>query len=193
MRFSKIGLSLIVVLVLAVTLAGCSGTSSAPPASGGQAATTPKGSSSGSGAAPGSVDGSQLFGGLSYNWVEYRMVTGSGQEKMTIYFRYDKSGRCTMRFEGGTSLPGMPAEMDCSATGQAEAAGDPNEIGSEVQLVKAGTESVTVPAGTFVAEKYTASVQGSTATYWFVTGKPLIRMEGGNAQGTTVMELNGWG
>jgi len=109
------------------------------------------------------------------------MVSGSGQEKMTIYFRYDESGKCTMRFEGGPSIQGMPADMDCSATGQAQAAGDPNDVGSDVRLISAGTESVTVPAGTFVADKYTATVQGSTATYWFVTGKPLIKMEGGNA------------
>ena len=52
---------------------------------------------------------------------------------------------------------------------------------------------MTVPAGTFVADKYTATSQGTTATYWIVSGKPLIRMEGGSAEGSATMELAGWG
>jgi hypothetical protein len=51
-----------------------------------------------------------------------------------------------------------------------------------------------VPAGTFIADKYTATYQGSTSTYWIAAGKPLIKMEGGNAQqGTVTMVLNGIG
>lgn len=199
MRFSKLNLGLIVVLVIAVAFAGCSGTSTAPttpsggqgPASGGgQATAAPQGGGGGT-AGGSSVTGGSLFGGLSYNWVEYKMTSGSGAEKMTIFFKYEKSGKCTMRFEGGSQVPGMPTELDCSSTG-GQARGDPNDVSSDVKFVKVGTEPVTVPAGTFVADKYTATYQGATSTYWMVAGKPLIKMEGGSAEGSATMELNGF-
>lgn len=98
-----------------------------------------------------------------------------------------------MRFEGGESMQGMPTEMDCSSTGGGNAQGDPNQVGSDVQFTRIGTEVVTVPAGTFTADKYTATNQGTTATYWFVNGKPLIKMTGGDASGSMTMELNGMG
>lgn len=199
MGISKVSLGLIVLLVAAVAFAGCSGTSAPPAASGGQAAPAAGGAQQAGGASPagsaaaGPVSGASLFGGVNYRWVEYKMVSGSGQDKMTIYFKYDKSGKCTMRFEGGAAMQGMPTEMDCSSTGQAQSGNDPNDVGSDVKFTKVGTETVTVPAGTFLADKYTATTQGGTATYWFAAGKPLIKMEGGNAGGTALMELNAWG
>jgi hypothetical protein len=195
MKSTTLGFGLIVLLVIAVAFAGCSGTSTTPTTSGGQAATQAAGgASSGSSAAGGSVSAASLFGNLGYEWVEYKMVAGTGAEKMTIYYKYNqKTGKCSMRFEGGAAMQGMPTEMDCSSTGSAQASSNPNDVGSDVKLVKVGTESVTVPAGTFVADKYTATVGGNTATYWIAAGKPLIKMEGGNAEGKAIMELNSWG
>jgi hypothetical protein len=122
------------------------------------------------------------------------MSTGSGSDAMTIYYKYDKqTGKCTMRFEGAKKIEGMPTEMDCSSTGGGKAQGDPNQVNPDVKFVKVGTEVVTVPAGTFTADKYTATYQGVTATYWFVNGKPLIKMAGGDATGSMNMELNAMG
>ncbi|WAC04726.1 MAG: hypothetical protein OS112_09740 [Methanoregula sp.] len=196
MSVSKRSLGLIVLLVAAVALAGCSGTSTPPATTGGPAAggAPAGGASPGGSAATGPVSGASLFGDLSYNWVEYKMVSGSGAEKMTIYFKYDKNGKCSMRFEGGAAMAGMPTEMDCSSTGTTgKSADNPNTVSPDVKFVKVSTESVTVPAGTFIADKYTASYQGMTSTYWIASGKPLLKMEGGTGQGTSVMELNGWG
>ena len=51
-----------------------------------------------------------------YNWVEYKMSTGSGSDAMTIYYKYNKqTGKCSMRFEGAQQVQGMPTEMDCSS------------------------------------------------------------------------------
>jgi hypothetical protein len=122
------------------------------------------------------------------------MSTGSGADAMTIYYKYNKqTGKCTMRFEGAKKIEGMPTEMDCSSTGGAKAQGDPNQVNPDVKFIKVGTEVVTVPAGTFTADKYTATYQGVTGTYWFVTGKPLIKMASGDATGSMNMELNGMG
>ena len=189
-------------IITAVAIAGCSGTSPSVPATTGTttaataAATTTPGAPSGTTSAPsgGSVSGDQLFGGVGYNWVEYRMSTGSGSDAMTIYYKYNKqTGKCTMRFEGAQAVQGMPSEMDCSSTGGGKTQGDPNQIGSDVKFVKVGTEVVTVPAGTFTADKYTATYQGVTGTYWFVNGKPLIKMTSGDGSGSMNMELNGMG
>ncbi|OPY35571.1 MAG: hypothetical protein A4E35_02397 [Methanoregula sp. PtaU1.Bin051] len=187
MRPAHLGFGLIVLLVIAITFAGCSGTSTTPAPSGVQGP-------SGSSAAGGPIGAASVFGNPVYEWVEYKMVTGNGAEKMTLYYKYNqKTGRCTMRIEGGQAMQGMLTEMDCSSTGNAQASSDPNDVSPDMKLVKAGTETVTVPAGTFVADKYTATLEGTTATYWIVADKPLIKMEGGNAGGTVVMELNGWG
>lgn len=66
---------------------------------------------------------------------------------------------------------------------------------SDVKLVKVGTETVTVGAGTFVADKYTATTSDRmVATYWITGGKPLLKMQAASSgQGSVVMELNGWG
>jgi hypothetical protein len=185
-------------VVIAVAIAGCSGTSPTTPTTG---TTTPKATTaaaapSGTTSAPstGSVSGGDLFGGVGYNWVEYKMSTGSGSDAMTIYYKYNKqTGKCTMRFEGAKKIEGMPTEMDCSSTGGGKAQGDPNQVNPEVKFIKVGTEVVTVPAGTFTADKYTATYQGVTGTYWFVNGKPLIKMTSGDATGSMNMELNGMG
>ncbi|NMB79990.1 MAG: hypothetical protein GYA23_12955, partial [Methanomicrobiales archaeon] len=79
-----------------------------------------------------------------------------------------------------------------AAGGQAQ--NNPNDVKSDVQLKKVGTETVTVPAGTFLADKYEATFEGSTATYWVAAGKPLLKMQGNSAgESGAVMELNGWG
>jgi hypothetical protein len=205
MKVSQIGIIAVMLVVIAVAFAGCtgSGTSPAAPAagapSGGSGAST--GGSGAAAPAPsaassGSVDASSVFG-AAYNWVEYKMSTGSGAEAMTIYMKWSKDGTCSMRFEGAGAqqVQGMPSTFDCSskgATGQSQS--NPNDVKSDAKLVKVGTETVTVGAGTFVADKYSVTTSdGTVGTYWVAAGKPMLKMEGGNAGGKAVMELNGWG
>jgi len=209
MKFTQISIIAVMLVVIAVAIAGCS--SSQPATSGsptpaaaagaGSAATPAPASgaqSSGSTASSSSATGSQLFGGLNYDWVEYKMVGGgTGSDQMTIYYKYNqKTGKCTMRFEGAAAAAmggSGVSEMDCSSTGSSSSSSNPNDVKSDVQFVKVGTEIVTVPAGTFTADKYTATYQGTTSTYWIVNGKPLIKMQGGDSTGSVVMELNGMG
>lgn len=205
MKVSHVGVIAVMFVVIAVALAGCTGSSPSAPAAG----TTPAAGGSG-GAAPaatqatqgstgsGALTASSIFGGLNYDWVEYKMTAGEGQEQMVIFYKYNhKTGKCTMRFEGAAAanMPASMQEMDCSSTGTTgKSAGNPNEMDNSVKFTKVGTETVTVPAGTFVADKYTATFEGSTATYWIASGKPLVKMEGNSAgEGGAVMELSGWG
>jgi hypothetical protein len=206
MKFSHISVIAIIFVVIAVSIAGCTSSSPAAPATSGAPASgtaaptaAPASGTAAPAAASGPVSGSSLFGGLNYEWTEYKMSAGTGTDAMTIYYKYNqKTGKCTMRFESAQKIEGMPSEMDCGMAGSSsggKSASNPNEVGSDVKFMKVGTESVTVGAGTFVADKYTAtSSDGTIATYWIASGKPLLKMVGSSSgQGNVVMELNGWG
>jgi hypothetical protein len=198
MRFSPISLIAVMLVVIAVSLAGCSGSSPAAPSPGGSTpvpGTTASQGSSGSPAA--AVSGTDLFGGLSYNWVEYKMSTGSGNDAMTIYYKYNKqTGKCSMRFEGAGAA-GMPAgmqEMDCSSTGSQTSTSDPNTVSPDAKVDCALLdESVTVPAGTFSATKCTVTSQGMTSTTWIAKGKFMVKMEANTGDGSMNMVLNSYG
>lgn len=198
MKYSPISITAVMLVVIAVAIAGCTGSSqpsstpgTAAPGSAGPAAASAAGSSAGSG----TVSGADLLGGLTYEWAEYKISSNAGGEKVTMYFKYNqKTGRCTMRIEGMQDTTGLLTDMDCSSSGATGGStSDPNDIGSDVKLTRVSTETVTVPAGTFVADKYTTTANGVTATYWIAAGKPLLKMEGGSSEGTYLSELNGWG
>jgi hypothetical protein len=212
MKVSHIGIIAVMLLVIAVACAGCSSAQTSTPSggtgqagaassgggaasSGSGAASSGSGSSGSSGGAGSSVSAASLFGGLNYNWIEYKMSTsGSGSQAMTIYIKYEKGGKCTMRFDPAPQ--GMPATMDCSSTG-GKTVSNPNDVSStpsDVKFMDVGPDVVTVPAGTYTAEKYTATMKGSTVTYWVVKGTGLVKMQGGSSgQGSMTMELNAIG
>jgi hypothetical protein len=190
MKVSQIGVIAVMLVVIAVALAGCTGSSPAAPATGGAQA----GGAQSGGAASAPVGTDELFG-ADYNWVEYKITSNAGGAENTIYMKWTKEGKCSMRIEGANAemMQGMPTEFDCSTTGSADAQSNPNDIQPDVNLVKAGTETVTVGAGTFVADKYTMTSNGMTSTYWITTGKPILKMTGGSDEGSMVMELNSIG
>ncbi len=193
----KVSLSygLILIMVIAVAFAGCTGQSGSTTATSATTATPGVPAAQVTTAAPAgnTLSGNDIFGTVSYEWTEYKMTSGAGADQMTVYYKYNlKTKKCTMRFEGANVPAGMPTEMDCSSTGSTTSSNDPNEVSSDVKFVRVGTEVVTVPAGTFTADKYTATIEGNTATYWIVRDKPLIKMETTSSQGSAKMELNAW-
>jgi len=196
--------------VIAIALAGCTSakTTTATPASGSAQATkaaetagsgsTVSGSSSPVSAS--AVSGTDLFGGLNYNWVEYKMTTdANGNAGMTIYLKYDKAGKCSMRFEGpgASNLPANMQNMDCGASSKSSGTSspsNPNKIGSSAQVTCSGDESVTVPAGTFTATKCSVSAgSGGSETVWIAKDKFLVKVEGKSGQATFNMDLNAYG
>jgi hypothetical protein len=125
------------------------------------------------------------------------MSAGSGgSSQMVVYYKYhQKSGKCTMRFETPQKMEGVPSEMDCTSAGASgtRASGDPNKVSTDVAFTKTGTETITVPAGTFVTDRYTMTYQGkNAATYWIAGGMPLVKMESGDTKSRVVLELNDW-
>jgi len=202
MRISRIGFIAIMIVVIAVAIAGCSSTSPTAPATGGAqttgtaAAASSTGSSS-SGSSAAAVSGADLFGGLSYNWVEYKIATGSGDQSMTIYYKYDKAGKCTMRFEGAgaANMPASMQNIDCSAKGGSSTqSSNPNQVSSDAKVdCSLLEESVTVPAGTFSATKCTVTSKGTTSTTWIAKGKFMVKMEASTSEGSMNMVLNAYG
>ncbi|HUT39216.1 MAG TPA: hypothetical protein VMW77_07940 [Methanoregula sp.] len=192
MKISGISIIAIVLVVIAVAVAGCSSqttqTSSSEPGKV-PAATTAAGSLQ----AGSVVTGTDIFGAtIPYNWFEYKMSTAD----MTVYMKYEKSGKCTMRMEG-KDLPGGSMTIDCSSEGGQgqQTQSNPNEVQSDVRFYYVGIEPVTVPAGTYpTASKYTVTSQGQTVTYWTASGVPgFVRMLSKSPDGDVIMELNGWG
>jgi len=196
MKFTPIGIFAVMLVVIAVALAGCSGSTPAAPSGGGtQAAGT---SSSGSSGTPAAVSGTDLFGGLNYNWVEYKMATGSGSNAMTIYYKYNRqTGKCSMRFEGAgaSEMPAGMQEMDCSAKGTSQGSADPNQVSSDAKVdCSLLDETVTVPAGTFSATRCTITTKDATVTSWVVKNKFAVKTEVSSPQGGSMsMLLNAYG
>ncbi len=198
MRFSHISFIAVMLVVIAVALAGCTGSSPAAP-SGGSTPAAGATSSGSSGNQPAAVSGADLFGNLNYNWVEYKMSTGAGSDAMTIYYKYNKqTGKCSMRFEGAgaSDMPAGMQEMDCSGAGTSsgQTSADPNQVKSDAKVDCALLdESVTVPAGTFSATKCTVTSEGTTSTSWIAKGKFLVKTEIKTDQGNMNMVLNAYG
>ncbi|MEN6443958.1 MAG: hypothetical protein ABFC71_09440 [Methanoregula sp.] len=194
MKFAKTTLFVITLAVIAVFCAGCASTSPSAPAAG-----TTTGNTAPAGASPtaGSVvSGQSVLGNANYNWMEYKTVTNSGGETVTMIYRYEKSGACKMTITS-SSMP-SPMTMDCSSQGTQTASeqSNPNDIKSDVQFTFVGIEPVTVPAGTYAtASKYSiTSPQSGTMYYWTAPGVPgFIKYEVTTSAGVMKTELNGWG
>jgi hypothetical protein len=64
----------------------------------------------------------------------------------------------------------------------------------DASLKSAGTESVTVPAGTYVCTKYTIESGDGTGMVWVSSSVPVpVKYESKTTDTNFVMELNGWG
>jgi hypothetical protein len=196
MRFSPISLIAVMLVVIAVALAGCTGSSPAAPSGGSTPATAAPASGS-PGNQPSAVSGTDLFGNLNYNWVEYKMSTGSGNDAMTIYMKWNKqTGKCSMRFEGAgaSDMPASMQDIDCSAKPGQATQGDPNQVKSDAKVdCSLLEEPVTVPAGTFSATKCTVTSQGTTSNTWIAKGKFMVKMEANTGEGSMNMVLNAYG
>ena len=177
-----------------------SSTSGNSGTSGTTAGSTGTGTSGSTPATGSSVSASGVFGGGSYNWVEYKLTavdpnfpTTKKQSAMDMYIKWTRNGVCSIRYSN--PVQGMPASMDCSSQGVGQ--GDPNDVNtvpSGTTFTYNGPDSVTVPAGTFTANKYTTTIQdGSTETVWIANGGPVVKMTGSGSAGTVSLELNAQG
>ncbi|PKL63887.1 MAG: hypothetical protein CVV32_11805 [Methanomicrobiales archaeon HGW-Methanomicrobiales-3] len=131
---------------------------------------------------------------MNFNWYEYKTVVSSEGTTVIMYTKYDrKNGICSSRME----MNGMVMNeqtFDCSASAETPGQSDPVDIvAPDTKMVKVGTETVTVGAGTFVADKYTISTDSGTVYIWITEGKPPLKTESQSSEGSYIQELNGWG
>ena len=96
-------------------------------------------------------------------------------------------GTMTMTVNGQTMTQTIPASQ--LQTQQAA------NFNGDYSLIYAGTEPVSVPAGTYAAaNKYTATVNNNGITYWAVPGIPVpVKWTSSTSQGSSTAELVGWG
>ena len=202
MKVSQIGIITVLLVVIAVAFAGCTGSNPAatPAASG-----TPSSGGAQSGAASSGAPSAGSFLGIGeileqkpYDWVEYKMITDVDGDKMTIYYKHNmKTGTCSMRFEGAGMEEMSGMTMDCSSSGSAVegSSTNPNDVDPDVQFKFVTIEPVSVGAGTYpTASKYAVTTQGETLYYWTAPGVPtFVKWQYNGPDGAVITELNGWG
>lgn len=94
-----------------------------------------------------------------------------------------------------TTMNGNVTEQDLPAvSGSGQGGQDPLLISGNSTLTSMGTESVTVPAGTYSASKYGWTNNGSTGYVWIAPGVPVpVKMEYSQQDVASSMSLVGWG
>jgi hypothetical protein len=199
MKFSHISVLAIILVMIAISIAGCTSsspaTTAAPTASGTAApasGTTAPASGTAAPSAGSDVTGASIFGGATYNWIEYKMVASG----TTAFLKFEKPNKCTMKMVSA-DLPGGSMTIDCSSTGQtgAQAQSNPADVKSDVKFTFVGVEPVSVGAGTYpAATKYLVTSNGQNIYYWTAPGVPtFVKWISPSKDGDVVMELNGWG
>jgi len=230
----------VLVIILALTVAGCTSSSSPNPtatAVPGQTTATTVATPT---AAPSSGGASTLASVIDYSkvhWDEYQMTsTGSGTSstmdmredygvsyqgttanEATVTMNNTEDGTVTTMVMNSYSNPSTGAILGghetMSTNGQVvmdtaipstaasatitpgESTQNPIQAYGGATLTNAGTESVTVPAGTFTATKYTwTSTDGTTGNVWIAKNVPIPVKMTSTVQGNTVaIVLTGWG
>ncbi len=237
-NYRYVGILLVFVIMAAVSVAGCTNTSS-PSVTATQAATgtaagtvTPAATTTSSGSTLTTLGSAMDLSKV--NWYEYQMTSTSAGTPTTMKIREDfgvtyngqkanKASITTDSTQAGTTTTtaiemymdpsnqaSLGGHMTTSSNGvvisQMDLPASSASIGSTnssnalvsnsgATLSSGVPDSVTVPAGTFAATKYTvANTDGSTGTVWVAPNVPIpVKYTGSSSGATTEMVLTGWG
>lgn len=104
-------------------------------------------------------------------------------------------GHMTMKTDGTVVMDqDIPASAAASTTPSTGSTQNPLQTYQDSSMTNSGTESVTVPAGTYTATKYTWTSGDATGSAWVASSVPLPVKITSSSSGTTMdMELTGWG
>jgi hypothetical protein len=231
-NYQYVGILFVFVIMAAVSVAGCTNTSSPSATATPTATGTTTGTGTATPAATTTTSGSSLttLGSAvdlsKVHWYEYQM-TGSGmtgtttmREDFGTTYNGQAADKTTMTVNGAegastivmymdhtshaslggtmtTTVNGQPTTMaiPASSSGTEGTTSNPMDSNSNAALTSAGADSVTVPAGTYAATKYTVTeTDGSTGTVWIAPGVPIpVKYAGTSAGATVEMDLTGWG
>jgi len=103
-------------------------------------------------------------------------------------------GHMTMTTNGQVVLDqDIGASASASTTPGMASTENPLTTFQGTTVTSSGTESVTVPAGTYMATKYTWTSGNTTGTAWVASGVPVpVKMTSSSSGATMDMELTGW-
>ncbi|MCD1294571.1 hypothetical protein CUJ83_06090 [Methanocella sp. CWC-04] len=220
----KYSIIFVLVILAAVTMAGCSGSSDNP----GPTATADPGSGSGAGTSTNALFDFDKFKVLEYKYT----MTAEGMTTVTNYrLEYSndnyegapaKHTKMTMTSSEGAltvvdlyTTPGgdqtlgghmkmmmnnevlwesdIPADDASEYTNSDPTYGVDEDFENDLFNSMAGTETVTVPAGTFTCNKYSVNVGGIQETWWIASNIPVPVKSVIAGEGTsTTMELVSW-
>ena len=144
------------------------------------------------------------YNGVKANEVTMNMNMGSGDTatNMVISEYTDASTGATLGGHEKMTSGGVvaldqdiPAGQAAPSTAPGTTTENPLLTMGNMGMTKTGSESVTVPAGTYMADKYTYTDSGTTGTVWVSKDVPLPLKFVTTSNGATSidMELTGWG
>ena len=141
------------------------------------------------------------YNGASVNKVAMTTtITVAGTQTSTVITTYsDPSSGSTLGGHmtitgGGQVIMDQDVPADQASSAYNASAQNLLVTNSNARLTSVGSESVTVPAGTYTATEYTWTNAEGTGNVWIASDLPVPVKITGNAQGTTMeMDLVGWG
>ena len=224
MKFKYISIILVLLVVAALSVSGCTmlggnktTTTTTPTAAPGTTEpTSTTGPTVAATTAPSTSLGdtlSSLYQKGKFSWYEYQYSVDMGEgQSMTMKMKMEFLGTGIdpkdgvsgehMRTTTTTTIPGMGPQTSTSDFYSKPDSGIPSSSkstdysASTAKLVNAGTETITVPAGTFTCTKYTVtdSDMKGTSTFWSSPKAPVpVKFSAGTEGETMNMELTGWG
>ncbi len=216
MKFRYISIVLVLLVVAALSVSGCTmlggnnnggGQTATPTATPG---TTEPGATATPVTAPTNTPGASVGDKLAslYNlgqlhWFEYRLTTDIDGENMISTFKMEMLGQGVdpkdgkmkehTRMTSTMNIPGMGPQ-----TNTMDFYNDPNEpttdsetspssyMTSEAALVNQGSDVVVIDGKTYACTKYSVTEDGSTTTFWHSPQAPLPVKYTSTSEGTTM-------
>lgn len=140
------------------------------------------------------------YQGKKANKVTLDMDMGAGNSTMNVISYMDASTGATLgghmkMTAGGQVIIDQDIEPGASPSATPGVSTENPLVSFEgTSVTKSGTESVTVPAGTYTATKYTWKKGSDTGNVWMAPNVPVpVKMAYSSSGSTMNMELTGWG
>lgn len=177
MKISRIRIMAIMLVVIAVAIAGCSSTSPTTPATGGSSATTTAaGAPSGGSSIPAAgsvVSGANLFGNANYKWFEYKMTSKDMSSDMKMEISQDTyQGKAATHTKMTNT---MTTPMDATTIYDMYVDASGVSLGGHMKMVSNGQTIMDqdIPAGD-TSQTPTNPNDDRTVQYTFVGVEPVI-------------------
>ena len=167
----------VLVVMIAMAISGCTSTTTTSPAVSTQPAAsgTPAASSAAT-TAPTTGTSAPSLDFNSLKVLEYQITSGAGDQAATMDMRWeftDSNVHMIVKSNGQTVMDTTVPKSQASGQQGSSSLGDVMTPDATNKMVQVGSESVTVPKGTFASTKYTITDGNVVSTYWIANNVPL--------------------